>query len=78
MISNFADDTKMAGLADSEEHCQRIQNDIDRLEIWAKKWQMEFNPDKCKVLVVTLPEGHRGFGESTEEVYQDAAWYGGV
>ena len=29
------------------------------------------------VLVATLPEGRGGFGESTEEVYQDIAWYGG-
>ena len=28
---------------DSKEDCQRIQQDIDRLETWAEKWQMEFN-----------------------------------
>ena len=48
--SKFADDTKIAGVADSDEHCQRIQQDIDRLENWAEKWQMEFNPDKCEVM----------------------------
>ena len=36
MISKFADDTKMAGLADNEEHCQRIQKDINRL---ARCWR---------------------------------------
>ena len=30
LISKFADDTKIAGVADSDEHCQRIQQDIDR------------------------------------------------
>ena len=50
MISKFADDTKMAGLAGSEEQCQAIQQDIDRLVYWAEKWQMEFNPNKCEVM----------------------------
>ena len=50
LISKFADDTKIGGVADSDEDCQRIQQDIDRLENWAEKWQMEFNPDKCEVM----------------------------
>ena len=50
LISMFADDTKIAGDADSDEDCQRIQQDIDRLENGAEKWQMEFNPDKCEVI----------------------------
>ena len=29
---------------------QRIQQDIDQLETWAERWQMEFNPDKCEVM----------------------------
>ena len=50
LISKFADDTKIAGVADSDEDCQRIQQDIDRLENWVEKWQIEFNPDKCEVM----------------------------
>ena len=50
LISKFADDTKIAGVVVSDEHCQRIQQDIDRLENWVEKWQMEFNPDKCEVM----------------------------
>eukprot|EP00061_Rhincodon_typus_P013580 g40033.t1 len=45
LITKFADDTKIDGVADSEEDCQRIEQDIDQLEAWAEKWQMEFNPD---------------------------------
>jgi len=33
--------SKVGGIADSDEDCQRIQQDIDRLE---------FNPDKCEVI----------------------------
>ena len=38
--SKFADDTKVSGIADSNEDRQRIQKDIDRLGTWAERWQM--------------------------------------
>eukprot|EP00061_Rhincodon_typus_P007120 g28476.t1 len=44
----FADDTKIGGAVGSEEGCQKILQDIDRLETWAEKWHMEFNPDNCE------------------------------
>ena len=50
LISKFEDDTKIGGVADSAGDCQRIQQDIDRLETWAQKWQMELNLDKCEVM----------------------------
>ena len=31
----------------------QLQNDISRLERWAKTWQMEFNPSKCEFLKIT-------------------------
>ena len=49
-VSKFADDTKVGGVVDSVEGCQRLQWDIDRMQNWAEKWQMEFNPDKCGVV----------------------------
>ena len=49
-ISKFADDTKIGGVVDSVEGWQRIQRDIDQLQILAEKWQMEFNPGKFEVL----------------------------
>eukprot|EP00061_Rhincodon_typus_P005143 g24308.t1 len=50
LISKFADDTKIGGVVKSEEDCQGIQQDINQLEAWAEKWQIEFNPDKCEVM----------------------------
>ena len=49
-ISKFADDTKIGGVVDSEEGFQSLQRDLDQLEKWAEKWQMEFNADKCEIL----------------------------
>ena len=43
----FADDTKI--YKDSKQHLI-IQEDINSLFQWSKKWQLEFNVDKCKVL----------------------------
>eukprot|EP00061_Rhincodon_typus_P018976 g48383.t1 len=46
LISKFADDTEIGEVADSEEDCQRMQQDIDQLETRAEKQQMEFNLGK--------------------------------
>ena len=29
---------------------REVQEDIQRLEEWAKKWQLTYNIDKCKVM----------------------------
>jgi len=50
LISTFADDTEIGGVADSAEDCQRIQQHIDTLHTWEQKWQVELNPDKCEVM----------------------------
>ena len=42
--------SKVGGFAGSNENHQRIQQDIDRLETWVERWQMEFNLDKCEVM----------------------------
>ena len=50
MLIKFADDTKLAGAANSPEDRIKIQNDLDILESWAKTNKMNFNREKCKVL----------------------------
>ncbi|GAB0182191.1 mitochondrial enolase superfamily member 1 [Grus japonensis] len=48
--SQFADDTKLGGVADRPEGHSVIQRDLSRLEKWADRNLTKFNKGKCKVL----------------------------
>uniref|UniRef100_A0A670KJT9 Reverse transcriptase domain-containing protein n=1 Tax=Podarcis muralis TaxID=64176 RepID=A0A670KJT9_PODMU len=50
ILIKFADDTKLGGVANTPEDRITLQNDLDRLENWAKTSKMNFNREKCKVL----------------------------
>ena len=52
-IRLFADDTIMYRPIRCEADALALQRDLDRLEKWSRDWQMEFHPDKCKVIHVT-------------------------
>jgi len=49
-ILKFADDTKIFKEIMNSADCSQLQADLDKLVLWAQKWQMEFNVDKCKVM----------------------------
>ena len=36
-----------------ERDAQELQKDLDKMGKWEEDWQMEFHPDKCKVLTAT-------------------------
>jgi len=48
----FADDTKIFKEVRNSTDCSRLQADLDKLVLWAQKWQTEFNVNKCKVMHV--------------------------
>lgn len=46
----FADDTKMYGIATTDNDREKIQEDIEKLSEWSDKWQLKFNTSKCSVM----------------------------
>ncbi|PKU44202.1 hypothetical protein llap_5498 [Limosa lapponica baueri] len=50
ILSKFADDTKLGGLANTPEGCATIQCDLNRLQSWTEKNLVRFNKGKCRVL----------------------------
>ena len=48
--SNFDDDTKLKGAADTPEGSAAIQWILNRLDKWADRNLMKFNEGKCEVL----------------------------
>ena len=45
----FADDCKIYRRL-NQENVNKLQVDLTNLERWSKKWQLPFNPSKCKVM----------------------------
>ena len=50
LIKKFADDTKMAALVENQADAKKMQENLNSLCEWAKKWKMKFNASKCKVM----------------------------
>ena len=58
----FADDTKIFKGIYKNEDCEKLQEDIRKMEEWTKKWLLRFHPEKCKFMRV-------GTSEADEYVY---------
>ena len=52
-LSLFADDSFLYNSISSTSDTNQLQNDLNKLTGWEKEWQMEFHPDKCKVVRFT-------------------------
>ena len=53
-VAMYADDTKIWRQICSMADCFILQNDIDYMQNWATENKMNFHPNKCKVLQVSL------------------------
>jgi hypothetical protein len=49
----FADDSLIYRKIKSEADALALQEDLDRLQEWERKWMMSFNPSKCEVIHIT-------------------------
>ena len=52
-IRLFVDDCVCYREIKENEDTVKLQNDIDRLEAWARKWDMRFQPVKCNMMQLT-------------------------
>ena len=50
----FADDCFVYRLVRSDADAARLQEDLEALEKWEKLWQMQFHPEKCQVIRISL------------------------
>ena len=50
IVKLYADDSKLIRIVKEDSDFATIQNDINKMQNWAKEWQMSFNYDKCKVM----------------------------
>ena len=50
LISLFADDIKIHQPLVSDDSSNQLQDDLELLEDWTSRMQMQFNPKKCKVM----------------------------
>ena len=53
-VKLFADDTKIYNSTNSEKEYY-LQADINTLQSWSKKWQLQFNASKCKAMCIGEP-----------------------
>ena len=60
-ILKFADDTKLFAAIRSDEDAVRLQDDVNKLYEWSKKWQMNFNVDKCKCVHIGRNNKDHGY-----------------
>ena len=62
-INKFTDDSKISRIIiiRSESDVKDLQGDLDRLNEWVVRWQMNFNVDKCKVMNVGREYPHNRY-----------------
>ncbi|MCG8430830.1 MAG: hypothetical protein MJA29_06640, partial [Candidatus Omnitrophica bacterium] len=49
----FADDSLLYRTIHTPDDSRILQDDLDRLQEWERKWKMEFHPGKCQLLRIT-------------------------
>ncbi len=51
-ISNFADDAKIGRSVKNIHDAGMLQEDLNRLQDWSEKWEMQFNVNKCSIMSI--------------------------
>ena len=67
----FADDTAFYLTIEGENDSAALQHDLDKLSVWERDWDKEFNPSKCQVIQMTgsrNPTNYSLYGQVLETV----------
>ena len=68
----FADDCLIYRKIESERDIEILQTDLTNLELWARKWLMTFNVDKCEAIQISLklptPNSYTLYGRTLKSV----------
>lgn len=57
----YADDTKLFKEIKCKEDCEALQEDLQRMEGWSRKWLLKFHPQKCCFMRI---------GRTKEEIFK--------
>jgi len=68
LMRMFADDTKVGQVVESEEERQQLQETLERLVEWTKRWGMAFNVEKCHVMHVGRNNAHHQYSMNGKEL----------
>ena len=52
-VTLFADDAALYLTISTSSQSEILPKNLDNLERWSHKWDMEFNPSKCQVIHIT-------------------------
>ena len=67
-INLFADDAKMFRVIESQDDCQQLQMDINKIYDWSLRWKLEFNAKKCHVMEIGKSKRRPRWDYKMEEV----------
>ena len=68
MCQLFADDAKIFRALKSRNDIFALQEDLNRLNAWSKKWQLAFNVGKCKSLHIGSKNTHHKYHMNGEKL----------
>ena len=46
----FADDAKLMRVVKNIDDCRELQGDVDKIDEWSRRWNLDFNAKKCHVM----------------------------
>ena len=73
----FADDTKIARTVKTSDDASLLQEDLNALADWSKRWLLEFNAEKCHVLTIgkieniTFTQKYEINGQELEHMFEE-------